>query len=238
MINIDSKKLTPLERHVLETLQDYARCHEAPKIVEAAGICGCSVSQVSKSVKKAGFGGYKAYINYLYHGERTKTTPLAEIERLKRILDAFDAALVDDFAELLRGREKIVLFGYGPSAICAEYVEYKLRFCVNAVVATPQDEASLRRMMDETTLLVILTTTGQFRSFHEVSLYAQSRGADVVVVSEEFNSALMEDCSHYFGLAHHEQSDSLEPYQKTRTVFFIFFEQVVQRMMAAEEVGS
>ena len=231
MINVDANRLNRLEKQILETLRAYAKTNPAPKIVEAAQICGCSVSQVSKAVKKAGFGGYKAYIRYLYYGERPKTEALVEIERLKRILEEFDVALVDEFVELLRGHQKVVLFGYGPSAICAQYVEYKLRFCVDAVVAVPRDETSLRSMVDETTLLVILTTTGQYRSFHDVSLHAQQQGADVVVVSEEFNSVLMEDCTRYFVLAHHKQSDTLEPYQKTRTVFFIFFEQVVQRMM-------
>lgn len=231
MINIDTTRLNPLEKNVLETLAGHAMSNPAPKIVEAAAICGCSVSHVSKAVKKAGFGGYKEYIHYLYFGDRPRKEPLGEIERLKRVLDEFDVALVDEFVELVVSHEKIVFFGYGPSHICAQYVEYKLRFCIDAVVAVSPDETSLRSMVDENTLLVILTTTGQYRSFHDVSIYAQSRGTDVIVVSEEFNSVLMEDCQRYFVLSHHKQSDALEPYQKTRTVFFIFFEQVVQRIM-------
>jgi len=232
MFRIDATKLNPLERTVLDNLSQYAKTNSPPKIVEAAGICSCSVSQVSKAVKKAGFGGYKQYIRYLYFGEYPKEESLAELERLRRVIDDFDVALVDEMVDLIGRHEKIILFGYGPSFICAQYFEYKLRFCTHDFIATPPDENSVRTMVDEKSLLIILTTTGQFRSFTEVSRHAKSLGADVVVVSEEFNSALMDDCDRYFVLSHHNQPDSLLPHEKTRTVFFIFLEQVVHQILA------
>jgi DNA-binding MurR/RpiR family transcriptional regulator len=139
---------------------------------------------------------------------------------------------VNDFVELIGSHAKIIFFGYGPSHICAQYVEYKLRFCTDAFVTTPPDEASVRNMVDDGSLLVFLTTTGQYRSFHDVCLFARSRGTDVVVVTEEFNSRLMAECDRYMVLSHHRQPDELKPYQKTRTVFFIFFEQVIQQILA------
>jgi DNA-binding MurR/RpiR family transcriptional regulator len=232
VFNIDATKLNPLERTVLDALSLYAKTNDPPGIVEAARVCGCSVSQVSKAIKKAGFGGYKQYIRYLYFGEYPKQESLAELERLKRVIDEFDVALVDEMVDLIRRHEKIILFGYGPSFICAQYFEYKLRFCTDDFIATPPDENSVRNMVDEKSLLIILTTTGQFRSFEDVSGHAKSRGADVVVISEEFNSALMDNCDRYFVLSHHNQPDSLLPHEKTRTVFFIFLEQVVQRILA------
>jgi DNA-binding MurR/RpiR family transcriptional regulator len=165
--------------------------------VEAATVCGCSVSQVSKAIKRAGFGGYKQYMRYLYDGELPEQTQLRELERLKQIIDGFDPSLVNDFVELIGSHAKIIFFGYGPSHICAQYVEYKLRFCTDAFVTTPPDEASVRNMVDDGSLLVILTTTGQYRSFHDVCLFARSRGTDVVVVTEEFNSRLMAECDRY-----------------------------------------
>jgi hypothetical protein len=53
----------------------------------------------------------------------------------------------------------------------------------------------------------------------------------VVLVSEEFNPLLMENCNRYFVLTGHKQSDALRPYEKTRTVFFIFFEEVIKRIL-------
>ena len=233
MINIDETKLNPLERKVLDSLSAHSKSNPQPKIVEAAKICGCSVSQVSKAIKKAGFKGYKQYVQYLYHGDAPKQKSLDELDRLRRFIDEFDASLVDEFVEMLTCHEKVILFGYGPSSICAQYIEYKLRLCIQAFISTPPDEASVRSMVDDTSLLIILTTTGQFRSFENIIRYAEAQGADVVVVSEEFNQVLMDNCDRYFFLSHHNQPDSLAPYEKTRTIFFIFFEQIVQNILTS-----
>jgi len=231
MISIDTTRLNPLEKHVLETLAIHAKGHARPTIVEAARRCECSVSHVSKAIKKAGFAGYKRYIDYLYTGETPRKETRDEIERLKRILTTFDVTLVDNFVELVRSHSRIVVFGYGPSYIIAQYVEYKLRLCLEAVVTTPPDENTLRSLLGPDTLLVILTATGQYRSFHEVAAYARTRGTEVVVVSEEYNSVLMEDCQRYIVLANEKQPDDLEPYQKTRTLFLVFFEQVILKLL-------
>ena len=162
MINIDETKLNTLERKVLDSLSAHSKSNPQPKIVDAAKICGCSVSQVSKAIKKAGFKGYKQYVQYLYHGDAPKQKSLAELDRL-----------------------------------------------------------------------ITFTTTGHFRSFEKIIRYAESQGADVVVVSEEFNQILMDNCDRYFFLSHHNQPDSLAPYEKTRTIFFIFFEQIVQNILTS-----
>lgn len=237
MFNIDETKLNALERSVLDALAAYARDHEPPVIVDAARVCGCSVSQVSKAIRKAGFVGYKPFIRYLYYGEAPEQPALPEIERLKLVLAEFDSALVDEMADLIRSHEKIVLFGYGPSYLCAQYFEYKLQFCTGGFISSPQDEASVVRLLDAKTLLVILTTTGQFRSFETLLGAAKERGVDAVVVTEEFNPGLMSGCERYFVLSRHNQSGALRPHEKTRTVFFIFLEQVVQKILA-ENGGS
>ena len=235
MINIDVTKLNELEHRTLKRLSEHAKTSAPPKIVEAAEICGCSVSNVSKAVKKAGFVGYKQYIHYLYHGEEPATTTLTEVERLKRVLEDFDGSLVDEFIDIMSRREKIVFFGYGPSLIATQYFEYKLRFCFPSFVSTAPDENSLLSMVDDSTLLVIFTTTGRYRSFEEICNGARSRGGEIVVVSEEFNPRLMEQCDRYFVLSDHKQPEGLRPYEKTRTVFFIFFEQVVQTILGSRE---
>lgn len=232
MLNVDTNRLNPQERKILETLRTYSRDHDAPTITEAAEICGCSVSQVSKAIKKAGFKGYKRYMGYLYYGELPRENTPAELDRLCRVIDEFDTSLVDQFVELIDTHEKIILFGYGPSHIAAQYFEYKLQFCTETFITTPRDEQSVRGVLDEGSLLAIFTTTGQYRSFADISSFARSRGADVLVVSEEYNPILMENCDRYFVLSRHPQSKSLQPYEKTRTVFFIFFELVIEKILA------
>jgi DNA-binding MurR/RpiR family transcriptional regulator len=231
MINIDETNLNSLGQKVLATLAKHAETGAEPKITEAAEICGCSVSQVSKAVKKAGFKGYKQYIRCLYYGDYPQDEVPQELERLKRFIDDFDMSLVEKFTDLILSRQKILFFGYGPSYFCAQYVEYKLRFCTQAYITTPPDEATLLNLLDGNTLLIILTTTGQYRSFEKLISHAKSRGSEVVVLSEEFNQNLMSCCDRYFSLSRHKQASELAPHEKTRTVFFIFFEQVIQRII-------
>lgn len=231
MFNIDTTRLNESELRIMDDITAYAKKNPAPGILEAARICGCSASQVSKTVKKAGFSGYKKFIYYLYFDDQPKQEPLDELYRLKQVLEDFDTSIVDEFVDLIANHGKIILFGYGPSHICAQYFEYKLRFCTSAFIATPPDEHSVETMLDETSLLAIFTTTGQYRSFENLTHHAKTKAADVVVVSEEFNPTLMENCTRYFMLTRHKQPDTLRPYEKTRTVFFIFFEEVIKRLL-------
>lgn len=231
MFNVDKTRLNHSEHKIVDELVAHAKNNPSLKITEAAEICGCSVSQVSKVIKKAGFSGYKDFIQVLNTGERPLTPALGELERLKRVIEDFDITAVDEFVSLIYEHEKIVLFGYGPSLISTQYFEYKLRFCSSAFVTTAPDEQSAKSMLDRSNLLVIFTTTGQYRSFKSLTIEAKKKGADVVVVSEEFNPLLLENCDRYFVLTRHKQAETLKPHEKTRTVFFIFFEQVIQRIL-------
>ena len=237
MLNLDTTKLNPLDQRIVDQIVAQGRHNPSLKIREVAEICGCSISQVSKAVRKAGFIGYKDFLSILSTGEQPLKPALAELERLKKVIDEFDIAAVDEFAQLIEGHQKIILFGYGPSLICARYFEYKLHVCSSAFVTTAPDEQSARSLLEQTSLLIILTTTGQFRSFGDLALDARALGSDVVVVSEEFNPQLLETCSHYFVLSRHRQPDTLEPYEKTRTVFFIFLEEVIKRLQQDKATG-
>lgn len=232
MLNLDTTTLNPLDQRIVDQIVARGRLNPSLKIREVAEICGCSISQVSKAVRKAGFSGYKDFLSILSTGgdRPRKAAALPELERLKRVIDELDIAAVDEFARLIDRHERIILFGYGPSQICARYFEYKLHLHSSAFVMTAPDEQSARSQLDRATLLIILTTTGQFMSFGDLALEARAQGADVVVVSEEFNSQLLETCSRYFVLTRHQQPDDLEPYEKTRTVFFIFLEEVITKL--------
>ena len=237
MLNLDTTKLNPLDQRIVDQIVAQGRLNPSLKIREVAEICGCSISQVSKAVRKAGFSGYKDFLHILSTGKQPLKPALAELERLKKVIGELDIAAVDEFARLIEQHEKIILFGYGPSLVCARYFEYKLHLCSSAFVTTAPDEQSARSLLEKTSLLIILTTTGQFRSFGDLALDARAKGADVVVVSEEFNPQLLETCSRYFVLTRHKQPDTLEPYEKTRTVFFIFLEEVISRLQRNVATG-
>jgi len=231
MINIDLNNLNPLEQHIYNTLLEYSKSHHKIRITKAAEICDCSVSKISKFVKKLGFKNFKQYLDFLYGKELPQKHHSTELERIKKFIDDVDVGMIDEFLELIRAHDKIVLFGYGPSLICAQYFEYRLRTCSNKMIIAVTDEISVASMVDSATLLIILTVTGKFHSFENVYMEAKNKGCEVAVVVEEYNTSLFTQCDKIFWLSKFPQPSSLLPYEKSRTVFFIFMEEIIQRLL-------
>ncbi|MDY0290209.1 MAG: hypothetical protein RBR15_15390 [Sphaerochaeta sp.] len=127
MISIDFTALNALERTIHERLQGSAKVLPTLTITEAARLCGCSVSKVSKFSKKLGFPNFKQYVAFLYDREKEHKETSSELERIQAFITHFDRRLVDEMIDLIAGHERIVLFGYGPSLLCAQYIEYRLR---------------------------------------------------------------------------------------------------------------
>jgi DNA-binding MurR/RpiR family transcriptional regulator len=233
MINIDHSKLNPLEHQIYDQLLSSSKTLPDIKIVQAAELCGCSVSKISKFAKKLGFPNFKQYIDFLYGKEITVKVESSELQRIKNFIDDFDSSMIDDFIELLDSHEKIILFGYGPSFIVAQYFEYKLRISTNRFIIAVPDEMSIETLIDDKCLLVIFTTTGSFRSFESIYQVAKKCDADVLVIAEEYNASLMTSCDRLFWLSRYAQSSELKPHEKSRTLFFIFIEEIIQRLLSA-----
>ena len=231
MINIDFSRLNPLEQEIHEKLKTLSKKEETIRISQAADYCGCSESKISKFVKKLGFNNYKLYLDFLYERALPESGQSSELKRIRNFINDFDNDKVDDIKSLIEEHEKIVLFGYGPSFLCAQYFEYRLRNCTNKVIMAINDEISIDSMTDENTLLIIFTVTGTFRSFENIYNKTKQKGCDVAIVVEEFNSALFSQCDNIFFLAKENQPVHLQPYEKSRTIFFIFMEEVIQSLM-------
>lgn len=231
MVNIDFNKLNPLELQIYETLLAFSKDNSNIKITQAAEVCDCSVSKISKFVKKLGFINYKQYMDFLYGKEIPQKKSSSELERIKNFIDDFDIALVDEFIELMNSYEKIILFGYGPSFICTQYFEYKLRINTNKFVISVPDEISLETLIDDNSLLVIFSTTGKFKSFEKIYNLSKESNCQVLLIAEEYNASLLSNCDKFFWLSKFSQSNDLKPHEKSRITFFIFIEEVIQHII-------
>jgi DNA-binding MurR/RpiR family transcriptional regulator len=230
MINLDLSRLNPLELKVYQAIHAYAAEHPNLNITEAAFISECSISKVSKLSKKLGFTNFKQYMDFVYGRTPIEKASSSELERLRKFIDDFDSQLVIDFIDILDNYDKIILFGYGPSYLIAQYFEYKLRIFTNKTVMALTDELSVRSMVDNKTLLVVLTTTGSFKSFQNIFEVAKSKGGEVLVVAEEYNPSLINTCDKMFWLSKFPQPSEFQPHEKTRTAFLIFIEEVIHRL--------
>jgi len=231
MINIDINNLNPLEKEIYNTLNEKVLTVPNIRITQAAEFCACSISKISKVVKKLGFKNYKQFMSFLYGETTNDKYESDELVRLKHFIDDFDPKIVDDFIEMINQHERIILFGYGPSYIAATYFEYKLHTITNKYSIAMQDVLSVKNMADNKSLLVIFTTTGTFKSFEDIYRSAKEKGCTVLVVSEEYNPSLVNSCDNLFWLSKYNQSNELMPHEKTRTIFFIFIEEVIQKLM-------
>ncbi len=232
MNTIDLRTLNPLERHIHEVLLAQRDTSGTMRITQAAEVCNCSVSKISKFVKKLGFHNYKQYIEFLNGKDVIGYTSTNEIQRIRAFLDTFDSKLVDELYTMIVNHHKLVLFGYGPSLLCAEYFAYRFRNCSDITTMAVSDPIAVKNMVDEMTLLIILTETGRFHSFQDVYAEAKKKQCEVMLISEEYNTELVTQCDKIFWLTQHPQPDYLKAYEKSRTTFFIFLEEVIQRFFA------
>jgi DNA-binding MurR/RpiR family transcriptional regulator len=232
MMNIDLNKLNPLEQRIFETLAELSKRNQDITINQAAEACHCSVSKISKFVKKLGFGNYRQYMEFLCGKEPPRRGTSMELERIKCFIDDFETTLVDEFIALMNSHEKIILFGYGPSFICAQYFEYKLRNVTSKTVIAVPDEISVENSIDGKSLLVIFSATGRFRSFESLYASVKKRNGRVLLIIEEYNPSLLDTYDRIFWLSKFSQPEDLKPHEKSRTVFFIFIEEVIQRIMS------
>ena len=92
---------------------------------------------------------------------------------------------------------------------------------------------SITIVLNNNCLLVIFTTTGAFRSFKDIYNIAKKNGSDVLMITEEYNTSLMTSCDWLFWLSKYTQSKELKPHEKSRTVFFIFIEEIIQRLLSS-----
>ena len=230
-MNIDENHLNPLELQIHKTLTQYAAETDTVRIGQAAALCGCSVSKISKFVQKLGFDGYKQYMQFLQGREVPKEQQTSELGRVRRYIDDFNDVMVTELLALMESHNNIILFGYGPSFLCAQYFEYRLRIFSNKIIVALSDEISVASIADENTLLIIMTVTGTFQSFQNVYQESKKKGCDVVIVVEEYNTNLFGQCDRIFWLSKYPQPANLLPYEKTRTVFFLFFEELIQQIL-------
>ncbi|MDA3809964.1 MAG: SIS domain-containing protein [Spirochaetaceae bacterium] len=231
MITVNLSTLNPLEKQIHETLTHHSKTSSAIRINQAAELCRCSVSKISKFVKKLGFINYKQYLDFLYGKAIENSSQSNELARISMFIETFDMTMVEELLALIDSHEKIILFGYGPSMLCAQYFEYRFRNCSNKTFMAVSDEVAINNMVDESALLLILTETGRFHSFQDIYSSSKQKGCKVAIIIEEYNRELFSQCDRIFWLSPHPQPSHLKPYEKSRTLIFIFLEEIIQKLL-------
>jgi len=232
-MNVNEDKLNPTEKDIHKMLIPAVKEKPTLKILEAATLCEVSSSKISKYVKKLGFENFKQYKLH-FSGQnfyQKKEIYSSEIERIKNFLENFNKDLVVKFLEKFNNYDKIILFGLGPSYICIEYFAYKLNFISDKKIFFTQEEDSIHRLTDLDTLVIIFSVTGCFSNFDNLARNVKAQGGSLMLILEEYNNNIPKDINNIFYLTTSTQDQNLLPYEKTRTAFFIFIEEIVYQLM-------
>jgi DNA-binding MurR/RpiR family transcriptional regulator len=199
-----------------------------------------SPSKVSKLVRKLGFENFKQYKQY-FGGQQIISEDKknsSELERLKNYIENFDPVLIDNFLTIFKKYNRIVLFGLGPSFICVEYFAYKLTLLSGKNIFVAQEETYAQHLVDEETLFVVFSVTGKFTSFENLFNAVKSCGSEILLILEEYDNSPALEIDNIFYLTKSTQNENLLPFEKTRTVFFIFIEEVIAKLMSERDPNN
>lgn len=228
MFTVNKDLLNTLEKNIYSILIKEIKQNNTLSIIDAASICSCSPSKISKFVQKMGFKSYKEYLGFI-SGNAFTIIP-DESERLNKFLENFNSDIVDQFAKYIQKFEKIILFGYGPSFIAGQYFEYKLRNLLEIPIWAVAHETSINELLSKNNLVIIFSVTGQFKSFKELYENIVSKNSKVAFILEEGRTEFLETYDYTITLSNYLQNPELQPHEKTRTTFFAFIEAVIKQL--------
>ncbi|WP_153730760.1 MurR/RpiR family transcriptional regulator [Sporosarcina obsidiansis] len=232
MLKLHTNHLTDLEKKIHRILSEAVSENDKLKIIESAEMCDASPSKISKLVRKLGFESFKQYKLY-FSGQQEEVKikeKSSEIDRLINFLKNYDTKIVDEFVSVFDRFNKIIIFGLGPSYICGEYFSYKLSTVTDKNVFVTQHEDYAIRLADKETLLIVLSVTGTFSSFENLFNEMKKRDAEAMLILEEHTNTKDSVADYVFFLTQFTQSDELLAFEKTRTVFFIFIEEIIAKL--------
>lgn len=240
MLQLNKDHLTETEKSMYDILAESVKNNTALRIVEAAKQCNVSPSKVSKFIQKLGFENFKQFKLY-FSGQELNTGHQKESTELKRLyqyINNFNPKLVEQFISRINRYEKIILYGLGPSFICAEYFGYKLATVTDKNITVTQFEDYAGRLADQNTLLLVFSVTGTFSFFDQLFNVAKKNNADSMLVLEEYRNTSIYDADYIFHLTEYQQNNTLLPFEKTRTIFFIFMEEVIGRLKELQNASE
>ncbi len=224
-------KLNSLEVDMHKILEHAINENPELKAAEAAALCQVSASKISKFVNKLGFNNYRQYRNYINLGELSPIKQqISELDRLSNYIKRFDQKKVRTLTKLINKHERIVLYGFGPSLIAAEYFAYRLRINTNLDVISTSDDFIVTSNFKKNTLLLIYTATGTFRSFEKIIEICIVHNIEYLIICEEQNNISYFENKKILYLTDDIQEKHHYAYDKTRTIWFIFIEEVISEL--------
>ncbi|EKF52040.1 MurR/RpiR family transcriptional regulator [Lactococcus garvieae] len=203
-VSIHYTELTKTDRKITGELMRKPEVLINRAIQEAAKDLEVSPSAIMRVVKKLRYRGLPDLKNSLenYKNEKTelvestKEKILSESiiddykERLNLISTCLSEKQLANIAQLIQGAKTTRVLGIGSSGLAAEQFVYSLLYQDKYVEAITSRTKIfyLSRVLDEDTLLIIFTVSGNAELYEEIFEQAKETGAKIVLITMNRNS--------------------------------------------------
>ncbi|WP_081168006.1 MurR/RpiR family transcriptional regulator [Lactococcus garvieae] len=203
-VSIHYTELTKTDRKITGELMRKPEVLINRAIQEAAKDLEVSPSAIMRVVKKLRYRGLPDLKNSLenYKNEKTelvestKEKILSESiiddykERLNLISSCLSEKQLANIAQLIQGAKTTRVLGIGSSGLAAEQFVYSLLYQDKYVEAITSRTKIfyLSRVLDEDTLLIIFTVSGNAELYEEIFEQAKEMGAKIVLITMNRNS--------------------------------------------------
>jgi len=235
MIKVDYNNLNLLEKKLLDGTRESIQHNPKISITELSKCFDVSTSKISKFVKKLGFESFKQYKHFIVGEESEPQTSQVsdELQRITKYISNFDEQLAYDFWIKIKDCNKLVIYGLGPSYICADYFAYRLRTFSDVFTLATNDLTVVKNADNSDTKLLVLSTTGLFKPLNDD--LNKLKYKEMIFLFEEFRHFPDLQGNTLFYLTNSTGDHSLKPYEKSRTLFFIFLEEIIQKFKASND---
>ncbi len=228
---INTSILNELETEIHQKLKNAIKDTPTLTIKTASEICNVSPSKISKFCKKIGFDNYKQYKLFISTGKLVNSNETSdELKRIENYCKTFDHKKSLKLAKLISKSKRVILLGMGPSLIAIEYFAYRLRIVSTVDVLTTSEQFFINNHVSNNSLIIIYTATGKFTSYASLIAFCEENNYSYIIVCEENNHLEQFSNKKVIYLTNTTQKDKILPYEKTRTLWFIYIEEVISAL--------
>lgn len=225
------EKMTDLELHIANTIIDNKQQFVNMTISEFAKTANVSNAMLSKYAQNCGFSGFKEIRYYVKQGLNLKIKAQSDYieSKVMNYFLNFDESLLLKLKAECENTDEIVMYGEGPSNAFCNYMTPRMRYAFKKNVVSENDKQQLENefYMPGKKLLILISASGNIAQQIDSVKSAKAKGIRTIIISEAKNNKLASECDLYINLLDEEENPD-QSVVRGRTLFFIYFETLVQ----------
>lgn len=208
-------------------------------ISDVANCCCVSKSMVTKFAINCGYTGFKDLkysISSSITDDKLGYTSFYEKDDIISFYDSFSEQKINNLIEIFEKNDKIIFVGFGPSLGVGTYFQTRFRFSFlkNFVVENDETILEIETKSKEKVVIVYITASGNTKAIDDFINKFAVYDVTSVVVSESYAPKY-----EYLGINYVNLLPNIDEHNyvniRSRTLFFIYFEEIIRRKLIKNE---